>query len=177
MSTSHPPDVIHVIGVPKPYPVFVLFRFHVLYWTQTEARGGLKRVCLQYVHKPGKEWEEKVFGSFKRKESYDCVCAAGFSLPLFMMCPRKRITEALKVGAYPDTSFNCSDNGWISQELHIEWSFWRPFLPLNQYSWLKMVIRPTFQYRSIKLACKKQCPSSSSTITYHMHSPYSSHLM
>ena len=86
-------------------------------------RGYLERGCLQYVHKPGKEWEEKVFGSFKRKESYDCVFAAGFSLPLFMMYPRKRITEALKVDAYPDTSFNCSDNGWITQELHIEWSF------------------------------------------------------
>ena len=30
MSTSCPPDVIHVIGVPRPSPFFVLFRFHVL---------------------------------------------------------------------------------------------------------------------------------------------------
>ena len=28
-STSHPPDVIHVIGVPRPSPLFVLFRFRV----------------------------------------------------------------------------------------------------------------------------------------------------
>ena len=30
-STSRPPDVIHVIGVPRPSPFFTLFRFHVLY--------------------------------------------------------------------------------------------------------------------------------------------------
>ena len=30
-STSRPPDVIHVIGVPRPSPFFVLFHFHVLY--------------------------------------------------------------------------------------------------------------------------------------------------
>ena len=90
-----------------------------MYYTEHKPKPGEERGCLQYVHKPGKEWEEKVFGSFKRKESYDCVFAAGFSLPLFMMCPHKRITKALKVGANPDTSFNCSDNGWITQELSI----------------------------------------------------------
>ena len=37
-STSCPPDVIHVIGVPRPSPFFVLFRFHVLYWTQTKEQ-------------------------------------------------------------------------------------------------------------------------------------------
>ena len=49
------------------------------------------------------------------------MSAAGFSLPPFMIYPRKRVTEALKVGAYPGTSFKCSDNGWITQELYIEW--------------------------------------------------------
>ena len=30
-STSHPPDVIHVIGVPRPSSFFELFRCRVLY--------------------------------------------------------------------------------------------------------------------------------------------------
>ena len=30
-STSRPPDVIHVIGVPRPSPFFALFRFRVSY--------------------------------------------------------------------------------------------------------------------------------------------------
>ena len=38
-----------------------------------------------------------------------------------MMYPRKRITLALKEGAYPGTSFNCSDNGWITKKHYIEW--------------------------------------------------------
>ena len=44
MSTSRPPDVIHVIGVPRRSLFFPLFRFRVLYWTQTEEQkngGGL----------------------------------------------------------------------------------------------------------------------------------------
>jgi len=43
-STSRPPDVIHVTGVPRPSPFFALFRFRVLYWTKTEEQktgGGL----------------------------------------------------------------------------------------------------------------------------------------
>ena len=42
-STSRPPDVIHVVGVPKPSPFFVLFHFHVLYQMKTEEQktGGL----------------------------------------------------------------------------------------------------------------------------------------
>ena len=30
-STSRPPNIIHVIGVPRPSPFFALFRFCVLY--------------------------------------------------------------------------------------------------------------------------------------------------
>ena len=50
-----------------------------------------------------------------------CVSAAEFLLPLFMMHPRKRITETLKEGAYSGTSFNCSDNGWLAEKLYIDW--------------------------------------------------------
>ena len=50
-----------------------------------------------------------------------CVSASGLSLPPFIIYPRKRITENLKADAYPGTSFNCSDSGWITQELYMEW--------------------------------------------------------
>ena len=48
-STLRPPDVIHVIDVPRPSPFFTLFRFCVLYWTKpkNKKRGGLgTRLCL-----------------------------------------------------------------------------------------------------------------------------------
>ena len=45
LSTSHPPNVIHVIGVPRPFPCFALFRFCVLYWSKTEKQ------------KTGEAWE------------------------------------------------------------------------------------------------------------------------
>ena len=35
-STSRPPNIIHVIGVPRSSPFFALFHFHVWYWTKTE---------------------------------------------------------------------------------------------------------------------------------------------
>ena len=31
-STLRPPNVIHVIGVPRPSPFYALFRFRVLYY-------------------------------------------------------------------------------------------------------------------------------------------------
>ena len=45
-STSLPPDVIHMIGVPRPSPFFVLFRFRVWYWMKTEEQ------------KMGEVWEQ-----------------------------------------------------------------------------------------------------------------------
>ena len=70
--------------------------------------------------------EERVFGPFRQQKRKDhtivsYVSGAGFSLPLFMIYSHKRITETLKEGAYPDTSFNCSDNGWIIEKLYIDW--------------------------------------------------------
>lgn len=38
-----------------------------------------------------------------------------------MIYPRKRITDNLKVGALPGTSFNCTDNGWVNGELFLQW--------------------------------------------------------
>ena len=37
-STSRPANVIHVIGVPRPFSFFALSRFRVLYWTKTEEQ-------------------------------------------------------------------------------------------------------------------------------------------
>lgn len=50
-----------------------------------------------------------------------CVSATGSSLPPFMIYPRKRICDSIKEGAYPGTSFNCSDSDWVTQELYMEW--------------------------------------------------------
>ena len=36
-----------------------------------------------------------------------CVSASGYSLPPFIVYPRRRISDNLKVAAVPGTSFNC----------------------------------------------------------------------
>lgn len=50
-----------------------------------------------------------------------CVSASGFALPPFMIYPRKKMAERLKVGAVPGTVFRCSVKGWINDDLYLEW--------------------------------------------------------
>ena len=38
-----------------------------------------------------------------------------------MIYPRKRMNEKLKQGAVPETLFECSDSGWINEELYVKW--------------------------------------------------------
>lgn len=38
-----------------------------------------------------------------------------------MIYPRKRMSEKLKQGAVPETLFECSDSGWINEELYTTW--------------------------------------------------------
>ena len=52
MSTLRLPDVIHVIGVPRPSPFCALFRFRVLYLTQTKEQ------------KTGNAWERRLSESW-----------------------------------------------------------------------------------------------------------------
>jgi len=46
-STSRPPDVIHVIGVPRPSLFFALFRFRTVYYTERKPKNK----------KTGEAWE------------------------------------------------------------------------------------------------------------------------
>ena len=58
-----------------------------------------------------------------------CVSASGQVLPSFMVYPRKRaVPEKMKEGAYPNTIFQVSDNGWITKELFFEW--FKLFVPM-----------------------------------------------
>ena len=50
-----------------------------------------------------------------------CVSASGFSIPPMIIYPRKRMTAKLTEEALPGTLFDCSDNGWINQELYLRW--------------------------------------------------------
>ena len=50
-----------------------------------------------------------------------CVSASGFVVPPMMIYPRKRMNEKLKQGAVPETFFECSDSGWINEELYAKW--------------------------------------------------------
>lgn len=50
-----------------------------------------------------------------------CVSVSGFVLPHFIIYPRKRIADSLKVGTIPGTCFHCSDNGWVNSKLFCAW--------------------------------------------------------
>ena len=48
-----------------------------------------------------------------------------------MIYPRKRaVPEHLKRGAVPGTMFKSSENGWITQEIYMEWFFLPPTRPV-----------------------------------------------
>ena len=49
-STSCPPDVIHVIGVPRPSPFFTLFCFRVLGENRGTKNGGGLGTRLAPMH-------------------------------------------------------------------------------------------------------------------------------
>ena len=51
MSTSRPPDIIHVTSVPRPSPFFALFRLRVLCKLKNKKQGrpgneAIARVCV-----------------------------------------------------------------------------------------------------------------------------------
>ena len=51
-----------------------------------------------------------------------CVSASGQVIPPFVIYPRKRpVPLKMREGAYPNTFFKVSDNGWITKELFFEW--------------------------------------------------------
>ena len=49
------------------------------------------------------------------------MSASGHSIPPFMIYPRKCMTEKLQHDAYPGTQFECSEKGWVNQELYLKW--------------------------------------------------------
>ena len=85
---------------------------------------------ISIVHKPGKViteigrknlWSVTSAEKGKTHTVLACVSASGYTLPPFVIYPRKRMKETLKDGAPPGTVFQCSGNGWITQELYLEW--------------------------------------------------------
>ena len=94
---------------------------------------------LSIVHKPGRViselgrrnvWAITSAEKGKTHTVLTCVSASGFVLPPFVVYPRKRITDNLKVGAVPGTSFNCSNSGWVNADLFYKWlSFFVDCIP------------------------------------------------
>ena len=92
---------------------------------------NIDKTGITVVHKPG-----KVFSVVGRKHVYSltsaekgkthtvvaCVSASGNSIPPLMIYPRKKaVPEGMKIGAVPGTIFMNSDNGWITQDIYLEW--------------------------------------------------------
>ena len=51
-----------------------------------------------------------------------CISASGSFIPPMMVYPRKRaVPQQHKEGAYPNTLFVSSENGWMTSQLYIEW--------------------------------------------------------
>ena len=85
---------------------------------------------VSIVHKPGRVltqlgrrnvWAITSAEKGKTHTILACVSASGNALPPFMIYPRKRMPDYLKVGAVPGTAFHCSDSGWVNSELFYKW--------------------------------------------------------
>ena len=85
---------------------------------------------ISVVHTPGKVvtelgrknvWAISSAEKGKNHTLLCCVSASGQALPPFMIFPRKRMSDKLKVGSLPGNFFSCSDNGWVTHELYLEW--------------------------------------------------------
>ncbi len=85
---------------------------------------------ISVVHKPGRVftevgrrnvWAITLAEKGKTHTILTCVSASGFSMPPYIIYPRKRITDSLKVGALAGTTFRCSDSGWVNSELFMDW--------------------------------------------------------
>ena len=51
-----------------------------------------------------------------------CVSASGQIIPPFMVYPRKRpVPEKMREGAYPNTTCQVSENGWMTKALFFKW--------------------------------------------------------
>ena len=86
---------------------------------------------VSIVHKPGKVIAElghrNVYAitSAERGKTHtivSCVSASGYTLPPMTIYPHKKsVLENFKVGAIPNTLFANSKNGWINQDLFLQW--------------------------------------------------------
>ena len=82
---------------------------------------------MLYIHKPGRVIAELGccnIGLSHRGKTHTilaCASAAGYSLPPFMVYPRKTMTTKLQKGSFPGIVFQCSDSGWVTRELFIKW--------------------------------------------------------
>ena len=50
-----------------------------------------------------------------------CLSATGRYIPPMLIFKRKRIADALKVGAPEGTAFACTESGWIDSDSFVEW--------------------------------------------------------
>ena len=60
-----------------------------------------------------------------------CISASGSFIPPMMVYPRKRaVPQQHKEGAYPNTLFVSSENGWMTSQLYIEcFKFFQQSIP------------------------------------------------
>ena len=83
---------------------------------------------VSIIHKPGKVIAElghcNVYAitSAERGKTHTIVSCVSASLPPMMVYPcKKSVPEKFKVGAIPNTLFANSENGWINQDLFLQW--------------------------------------------------------
>ena len=95
---------------------------------------------ITVVHKPGKVFSELGRYSLtigERGKTHTvvvCTSASGNALPPLMIYPRKKaVPDHMKVGAVPGTLFMTSANGWINQDISMEWfKFFIRSIPSSQ---------------------------------------------
>ena len=126
-------NLSRAIGFNKPK----VQQFFTLYKQILEQRQflpsqiwNMDETGITNVHKPGKIIASKgvkqvsKMTSGERGSTVTVICAmssAGTYLPPMMIFPRKRMVDALMIGAPPQSLGCCSDSGWTDGSLFIKW--------------------------------------------------------
>ena len=108
--------------------LYVLIKLNLL--SKPMQIYNMDETGVSIVHKPGKVvtqvgrhnvWAITSGEKVKIHTILSCVSVSGNALSHFMIYPRKRIMDNLKICALPGISFHCSDSGWVSSELFLKW--------------------------------------------------------
>lgn len=87
-----------------------------------ETGMPLNPSCLKIVDKLGSKNPNYLTGNNKSQITVlVCTCAAGYTIPPFVIFKRKSLNPELTKGEVPGILYGLSDTGWMTRELFLHW--------------------------------------------------------